>query len=131
MTVTTAQHEYNLVFQGHTTGPATVVSCQVPSAKGDRINIRVLGPDGSPSSMESVMLKFKVKRGPASPLGDGTKANYLWQAGDQDTYTVNADGDWEFGAVLTAKNGTQYTLPDPEFQVGDGGDGRPALVHSA
>jgi hypothetical protein len=131
MTSSAAKDDYNLVFQGHADGLATVVSSHVLSEKpmpnlhfprGGKINIRVLGPDGTPSSMESVQVDFKVENAPTlSPLGDGTKANFLWQAGERYTHIVDTDGIWKFGAVLTARNGTQYTLPDPEFQVGDGG----------
>ena len=126
----TAPREYDLVFHAYDIGPATVVSYLIPSrqpmpslnfGKGDKIHIRVIGPDESPTSMESVTIKFKVQSGPPGPLGDGTKSSFVWKVGDRDTHTVHASGKWKFGAVLTAKDKRQYTLPDPEFQVGDGG----------
>lgn len=129
MTVTLSKPAYDLVFQALQKGAATVHAYRDGSDKpmsrlsfapGDRINIRVLGPDGSASSMESVAIDFKVKRGPPSPLGDGKKTRYVWQAGEQATHTVGVDGRWDFSAELTAKNGTLYKVPDPEFQVGDG-----------
>jgi hypothetical protein len=93
-------------------------------AEDDRLNIQVLGPDGTSASMESVLVNFTVESGSAlSPFGDGKKASFLWFAGEQFVHTVTSNGLWTFGAVLTAKDGTQYTLPDPEFQVGDGGGG--------
>lgn len=126
----TAPREYDLVFHAFDLGPPTVVSYLIPSrqpmpslhfGKGDKIHIKVIGPDESATSMESVKITFKVQSGPPGPLGDGTKTSFVWKVGDPDTHTVHANGKWKFGAVLTGKNKVQYILPDPEFQVGDGG----------
>ncbi len=130
MTSSVKKHDYDLIFKAHKDGTATVESLDALSGKpmqklhfaeGGRINIRVLGPDDTPSSMESVQVDFKVESAPtASPLGDGAKPDFVWYAGEHYTHTVNHNGLWKFGAVLLAKDGKQYTLPDPEFQVGDG-----------
>lgn len=131
LTDTDARHKYDLIFQGLLGGSAKVEARYVPSGKkmktlhfsqGDKINIRILGPDADAASMASVQVDFTVVSAPtASPLGDGSKACFVWHAGERYTETVHANGIWSFGAVLTAKDKQTYTLPDPEFQVGDGG----------
>lgn len=140
MTAIAEQRKYNLVFQAHGKDePATVKCYELPSmkpmqgfhfGKDDLINIQLLGADGTSASMQSVDIQFKKSPGTrlASPLGDGTEACYLWEAGEEYTHTVNFDGKWSFSAVLRDKDNYLYPLPDPEFQVGDGSS---ALLRSA
>lgn len=142
MTPIAEQRKYNLVFQAHGKDkPATVTCYEIPSTvpmpalrfgKDDLINIQVLGADGTSASMQSVDIKFTPRPGTRllSPLGDGTRFHYLWEAGEEHTHTVNSDGDWSFSAELRDKDNQPYPLPDPEFQVGDGVSS-PDLLRSA
>lgn len=136
--------EYILVFQAHKINePATVKCFEVSTGQplpklyfreGDKLHIHLLGPDGTASSMQSVAITFKASKTTklASPLDDGTQAQYVWHAGKPCPHTVSANGDWDFSAVLLDKDNHKYQLPDPEFQVGDGdSDSPPALLRSA
>jgi hypothetical protein len=130
MSANPEQNKYELIFTAFTTGDATVTGVngakkmkKLSFNKACNIKIGTAGPDEGRSSVKSLTITFKALDGaPPSPIGDGKESSYTWEAknGGKPMPVGRIDGRWDFGAVLTGEDGTQYTLPDPEFQVGDG-----------
>jgi hypothetical protein len=128
MTETAAQDQYELVFHGYAIGPAGVeAKCggkrmsNMLFGKGCKISIHAIGPDQSKSSITSIEIDFKARDGaPPSPLGDGKNPHYVWHLGSRPMTIGQTEGAWTFTSTLVDNNGKHYTLPDPEFQVGDG-----------
>jgi hypothetical protein len=84
------------------------------------VKMRLLAPAGSTDIIEKATLTFDKMENEGWPFADQDASVIVWKKGQHNLETTSTKGKWKFGAVLRSKEGLQYTLPDPELQVGDG-----------
>lgn len=130
MSDTAVQENYELLFHAYDVGPAGVEPIRngkpmrAPAfLRGQSLTINAIGPDESGTAIAAIQFDFKAPPGlPASPLGDGKNAHFEWRRGMPAVRIGNVAGTWTYTVTLKNRNGLTYPMPDPEFQVGDGGD---------
>jgi hypothetical protein len=113
-------------FQANPDGTVTF-SSDTPStkekvkiAKGQPVRMQMLAASGG-KQIKSATINFAKTLGDeAWPIVGQDGADLDWKPGSGMFNAVSSYGKWCFGAVLTSNDGTVYTLPDPELQVGDG-----------
>lgn len=115
-------------FQAQADGSVTF-SADLPFSKelvkikrGSQIKMRMVAANAS-DPIASATIWFAGKDGQQGwPFVGQTDANLAWLPEQKAYNVIPTDGKWCFGATLTSRGGTVYTLPDPEMQVGDGTD---------
>jgi hypothetical protein len=113
-------------FQANSDGSVTF-SSDTPStkekvklAKGQQVRMQML-PATPSDRIESATISFEKKLDQEGwPFVGQDQANLAWNPNSGMFEAVSTYGKWCFGATLTSKGGTVYTLPDPELEVGDG-----------
>lgn len=88
--------------------------------RSSQIKMCMVAADAS-DPIASATIWFAGKDGQQGwPFVGQSSANLAWLPEQKAYSVVGTDGKWCFGATLTTRSGTVYTLPDPEMQVGDG-----------